>query len=121
MSHMNRHTAAFAIAIAAALLSTNAHADPQSLELAKASARKVAESTCPLIRMLQKLAKAKPDSPEYEYLRAQIEEESKSIQQTKADETERLRELGPKLTLKEGQELNEYIDGPLAKTCDSKF
>ncbi|MFZ3322017.1 MAG: hypothetical protein WA190_06560 [Usitatibacter sp.] len=104
----------------AALASTNAAADPQSLELAKASARKVAESTCPLIRMLSKLAKAKPDSPEYEYLRTQIDEESKSLQQLKAEETEHLRELGPKLTIKEGRELNEYIDGPLAKTCDAK-
>ena len=104
----------------AAAFATNVHADPQSLELAKASARKVAESTCPLIRMLSKLAKAKPDSPEYEYLRTQIDEESKSLQQLKVEETEHLRELGPKLTIKEGQELNEYIDGPLAKTCDSK-
>ncbi|HLX22539.1 MAG TPA: hypothetical protein VKR38_04250 [Usitatibacter sp.] len=115
---MNTRPLLIAIAVS---LSSTAAADPQSLELAKASARKVAESTCPLIRMLQKLAKAKPDSPEYDYLRTQIEEESKGLQQLKAEETEHLRTLGPKLTLKEGQELNEYIDGPLAKTCDTKF
>jgi hypothetical protein len=106
-------------ALVAALASTGALADPQSLELAKASARKVAESTCPLIRLLSKLAKAKPDSPESDYLRTQIEEESKAIQQLKAEETEHLRTLGPKLTLQEGQQLNEYIDGPLTKTCDA--
>jgi hypothetical protein len=115
-----RRLALPACLFAAALASTNASADPQSLELAKASARKVAESTCPLIRLLSKLGKAKPDSPEYEYLRTQIDEESKSLQLLKAEETEHLRTLGPKLTIKEGQELNEYIDGPLAKTCDSK-
>jgi hypothetical protein len=97
----------------------NAGADPQSLELAKASARKVAEGTCPLVRLVSKLGKAKPDSPESDYLRIQIDDESKSLQQLKAEETERLRMLGPKLTLKEGQELNEYIDGPLSKTCDT--
>ncbi len=107
------------VAVVGALASGSAVADPQSLELAKASARKVAESTCPLIRMLAKYGKAKPDSPEADYLRSQIDDESKSIQQLKAEETERLRQLGPKLTLKEGQELNEYIDGPLSKTCDS--
>jgi hypothetical protein len=114
---MNTRPLLIAIALT---LSSAAHADPQSLELAKASARKVAESTCPLIRLLQKLGKAKPDSPEYEYLRTQIEEESKGLQQMKAEETEHLRSLGPKLTLKEGQELNDYIDGTLSKTCDSK-
>lgn len=106
------------IFVAAFAMST--HADPQSLELAKASARKVAEATCPLIRLISKIGKAKPDSPEYEYLRMQIDEESKSLQQLKVEESEHLRELGPKLTIKEGRELNEYIDGPLAKTCDSK-
>jgi hypothetical protein len=107
------------LAAAALFLSSSACADPQSLELAKASARKVAASTCPLIRLLEKIGKAKPDSPEYEYLRMQIDEESKSIQQLKAEETERLRQLGPNLTLKESRELNDYIDGPLAKTCDA--
>jgi hypothetical protein len=106
--------------LAAALVSASAFADPQSLELAKASARKVAEGTCPLVRLVSKLGKAKPDSPESDYLRTQIDEESKSLQQLKAEETEHLRTLGPKLTLKEGQELNEYIDGPLSKTCDPK-
>jgi len=95
-------------------------ADPQSLDLAKASARKVAEGTCPLVALVAKLGKAKPDSPESDYLRSQIEDESKAVQQLKADETEKLRLLGPKLTQKEGQELNEYIDTTLAKTCDRK-
>jgi hypothetical protein len=119
MLRMNRLFPALIIATAV-FLSTSAAADPKSLELAKDSARKVAESTCPLIRLLQKLAKAKPDSPEYDYLRIQIDEESKNIQQLKADETEHLRQLGPNLTLKEGQELNDYIDGTLSKTCDAK-
>ena len=115
---MNRHTIV-CYGIAAAILSTHAAADPQSLELAKASARKVAEGTCPLVRLVSKLGKAKPDSPESDYLRTQIDEESKSLQQLKAEETEHLRALGPKLTLKEGQELNEYIDWTLSKTCDA--
>jgi hypothetical protein len=106
-------------AVVAALTSTLVAADPQSLELAKASARKVAESTCPLARLLSKLSKAKPDTPESNYLITQIEEESKSIQRLKAEETERLRLLGPKLTQQEGQALNVYIDGPLSKTCDA--
>jgi hypothetical protein len=101
-----------------ALACGSAVADPQSLELAKASARKVAEGTCPLIRLVSRLGKAKPDSPESDYLSMQIEEESKAVQQLKAEETEHLRTLGLKLTIKEGRELNEYIDGPLSKTCD---
>ncbi|HEY2630584.1 MAG TPA: hypothetical protein VGI57_15750 [Usitatibacter sp.] len=108
------------VAIIGVLASTSAAADPQSLELAKASARKVAEGTCPLVRLVSKMGKAKPDSPESDYLRIQIDEESKAVQQLKVDESEHLRQLGPKLTLKEGQELNEYIDTTLSKTCDSK-
>jgi hypothetical protein len=97
-----------------------AHADPASLGEAKASARRVAEGTCPLVRLVSKVGKAKPDSPEYNLLRDQIDEESKKLNDLRAEETERLRTLGPKLTIKEGQELNEYIDGPLSKTCDVK-
>ena len=115
---MNR-TATVCYAIAA-LVTTSACADPKSLELAKTSALKVATATCPLIELLSRLGKAKPDTPEYEYLQVRIEEESKSIQRLKAEETERLRELGPQLTLKEGRELNEYIDTTLSKTCDRK-
>jgi len=106
--------------VIAALVTADARADQKSLELAKASALRVATATCPLIDLLSRLGKAKPDSPEYQYLQIRIDEESKSIQQLKADETEHLRELGPQLTLKEGQELNEYIDTTLAKTCDKK-
>ena len=106
------------LAVIALLASFLAHADPEGLEMAKASAQKVSESTCPLVRLVSRYGKAKPDSPEAQYLQMQIEEESKRVQQLKAEEAERLRQLHLNLTIKEGRELNEYIDGPLAKTCD---
>ena len=95
-----------------------ANADPQGLEVAKASARRVAEATCPLIRMVSQLGKMEPGTPGFEALRIQIDKESKELLSLKAEETEKLRQLAPQLTNKEGRELNEYIDTTLSKTCD---
>ena len=116
---MNR-PAALACLLAASI-ATSAHADARSLEEAKASARRVAEATCPLVRLVSKLGKVQSGTPEYEALRAKIEDESKSLQDLKVQETEHLRSLGPQLTLKEGNELNDYIDITLAKICDPKY
>jgi len=102
-----------------ALASTAANADPQSLEQAKASARKIAEATCPLVFMVQKLGKMEVGTPGYEALRIEIDKESKSLQYLKVEEMENLKKLGPQLTNKEGRELNEYIDTVLSKTCQA--
>ena len=102
---------------ALALVSTAALADAQSLETAKASARRIAEATCPLARMVKEIAKMEPGTPGYDVMQVEIDKESKSLQYLKAEETEKLRALGPNLTNKEGRELNEYIDTVLAKTC----
>jgi hypothetical protein len=101
-----------------ALVSTAAHADAQSLEAAKASARRIAEGTCPLARMVSQVGKMEPGSPGYQALRLEIDQESKSLQSLKAEETEKVHALGVQLTNKEGRELNEYIDKVLSKTCD---
>ena len=103
----------------AALASLAANADPQSLELAKASARRVAEATCLLVRMVASIGKMEAGTPGYQAAQLEIDKESKSLQYLKAEETEKLRVLGPQLTNKEGRELNEYIDTVLSKTCDS--
>ena len=101
-----------------ALLSTAANADPQSLESAKASARRIAEGTCPLVRMVSQIAKMEPGTPGYQVMQVEIDKESKSLQYLKAEEMEKIRVLGPQLTNKEGRELNEYIDKVLSKTCE---
>ena len=102
----------------ALLLSTGAHADPQSLEAAKASARRVAEATCPLLGMVRSISKLESGSPGYQVMQVEIDKESKAVESVKAVETEKLRALGPQLTNKEGRELNEYIDTVLPKTCE---
>ena len=109
-----------AAALVVSAIATSASADPQGLDLAKASAKKVAEATCPLIGLLNQLSKAKPDTPEYDLLKIKIDEESKSLTQFKAEEMERLRSQNPQLTIKEGRDLNDYIDVTLANTCAPK-
>jgi hypothetical protein len=101
-----------------ALVSTASHADPQGLEAAKASARRIGEATCPLARMVSSIGKMEPGSPGYQALQVEIDKESKALQDLKVEETEKIRALGPQLTNKEGRELNEYIDKVLSKTCD---
>jgi hypothetical protein len=101
----------------AALAAVVANADPQSLELAKASARRVAEATCPLAHMVASIGKMETGTPGYQALQLEIDKESKSLLYLKAEETEKLRVIGPQLTNKEGRELNEYIDTVLSKTC----
>ena len=103
------------LAVAIAIASTAAQADPQSLEAAKASARRIAEATCPLARMVKDYAKMDPASPGAQVLQVEIDKESKSLQYLKAEETAKIDAL--QLTNKEGRELNEYIDTVLSKTC----
>ena len=113
--HLPKPLVAFLLALA---LSTAAHADPQSLEAAKASSRRVAEATCPLVGMVRQISKLEPGSPGYQMMQVEIDKESKSLEALKAGEVEKLREIGPKLTDQEKGELNGYIDTVLAKTCD---
>lgn len=105
-------------AVTLALVSTAASADAQSLEAAKASARRIAEATCPLARMVSQAAKLEAGSPGYQVLQVEIDKESKALQSLKAEEIEKMRALGPQLTNREGRELNEYIDSVLSKTCE---
>ena len=100
-----------------ALACTAASADPQSLEAAKASARRIAEATCPLARMVTQIAKMEAGTPGYQVLQLEIDKESKSVQAVRDDEVAKIHALGPQLTNKEGRELNEYIDTVLSKTC----
>src|SRR5579862_6514611 len=77
-------------AVVAALVSTAVAADAQSLEAAKASARRIAEATCPLARMVSQIGKLEPGSPGYQVLQVEIDKESKSLQDLKAEEIEKI-------------------------------
>ena len=108
-------TLSLSLAIA---LSTGARADPQSLEAAKASPRRIAEATCPLVGMVRQIAKLEQGSPGYQVMSIEIEKEIKALDALKAQEIEKVRALTPKLTETEKGELSAYIDGvQLTKVC----
>ena len=116
---MSRHLPkSLATLLPALAFSTLVHADLRSLEASKATARRIAEATCPLLGMVKGISKLEAGSPGYQVMQLEIDKESKSLEAFKAQEIEKLRALAPQITDKERGELNQYIETVVAKACE---
>lgn len=105
------------ICVLAGLSSAPILADTANLELAKASAHRMAAGSCGVVRLMAKMSKMQSGTDEYEVMKRGLADEAKALNDLQARETELLRGAAAQLSAREVEELNAYSHTTLSKIC----